>query len=106
MTNINSLCKIISSFFDLADMLKTYARLDKNKLLSEDEFFAPLKENDILWSMAEENNMSEADMQAWVWDNAAKKVKCSIIEEDGPSGGWSVVKVECLDKTFFFDWAE
>lgn len=106
MTNINSLYKIISSFFDLADMLETYAGLDKNKLLSEDEFFAPLKENDILWSMAEENNMSEADMQAWIWDNATKKVKCSIIEEDGPYGDWSVVKVECLDKTFFFDWAE
>lgn len=106
MTNINSLYKIISSFFDLVDMLETYAGLDKNKLLSEDEFFAPLKENDILWSMAEENNMSEADMQAWLWDNATKKVKCSIIEEDGPYGGWFVVKVECLDKTFFFDWAE
>lgn len=105
MTN-NSLCKTISSFIDLADMLETYAGLDKDKFLSEDEFFAPLKENDILWSMAEENNMSESDMQAWIWSNITKKVKCSIIEEDGPAGGWPVVKVECLDKTFFFDWAE
>lgn len=106
MANINSLRKTISSFFDLADMLETYAGMDKNKFLSEDEFFAPLKENDILWSMAEENNMSESDMQAWIWSNITKKVKCSIIEEDGPAGGWPVVKVECLDKTFFFDWAE
>ena len=56
--------------------------------------------------MAEENNMSEDDMQTWIWSNITKKVKCSIIEEEGPAGGWPVVKVECLDKTFFFDWAE
>lgn len=107
MANINSLRKTISSFFDLADMLETYAGLDKNKFLSEDEFFAPLKENDTLWSMSEENNMSESDMQAWIWNNITNKVKCSIIEEEGPAaGGWPVVKVERLDKTFFFDWAD
>lgn len=106
MANLNSLRNTISSFFDLADMLETYVGLDKNKFLSEDEFFAPLKENDILWSMAKDNNMSESDMQAWIWGHITKKVKCSIAEEAGSAGGWPVVKVKCLDKTFFFDWAE
>ena len=102
----NSLCKTISSFIDLADMLETYAGLDKNSFLSENEFFSPLIENDILWSMAEENNMSEIDMRSWVWNNLTKKVKCSIIDECSVANGWPIIKVECLDKTFFFDWAE
>lgn len=106
MISTNSLLKTISLFSDLADMLKTYIGLDKSKFISEDEFFTQLKENDTLWSMAEQNNMSESDMQEWVWSNIDKKVKCSIIEEVGPAGGWPIVKVECLDKTFFFDWAE
>ena len=49
--------------------------------------------------------MSIDDMKFWVWDNATSKVKCSIIEENGPAGGWPVVKVECNGKTFFFDWS-
>lgn len=106
MSSINSLRKIVSSFFDLADMLETYAGLDKNKFLSEDEFFAPLKENDTLYIMAEENDMSEYDMRLWIMDNLKTKVICSIIKEVGPAGVWPVVKVECADKTFFLDWTE
>ena len=49
--------------------------------------------------------MSIDDMKFWVWDNATSEVKCSIIEENGPAGGWPVVKVECNGKTFFFDWS-
>lgn len=102
----NSLNKTISSFVNLADMLKTYAGIDKSKLISDDEFFSKLVENDTLCIMAEENNMSEDDMRLWVWDNLTENVKCSVITEEGPAGGWPVVKVECTDKTFFFDWAE
>ena len=103
---VNSLSKMIASFIDLADMLETHVGLDKDKFLSEDEFFSPLIENDILWSMADQNGMTECEMKDWVWSNICSKVKCSIIEENGPAGCWPVVKVECKDKTFFFDWAE
>lgn len=96
----------ISSFINLADMLKTYAGVNKNELISKDEFFSQLSENDTLCIMAEENNMSDDDMKLWLNDNLNNKIKCSIIEEHGPAGGWPVVKVECADKTFFFDWAE
>lgn len=102
----NSLNKTISSFTNLADMLKTYTGIDKNEFISEDEFFSKLVENDTLCIMAEENNMPEDDMRWWVLDNLTEKVRCSVITEEGPAGGWPVVKVECTDKTFFFDWAE
>lgn len=104
---INQLRKTISSFIDLADMLETYAGMNKEKFLSKDEFFKPLtKSTDDLWIMAEQNNVSMSDMKDWVWNNLTEKVKCSIFQEIGPAGGWPVVKVECLDKIFFFDWAE
>lgn len=106
MANINSIHKTVSSFSDLADMLETYLGLDKNKLISRDEFLESLIENDTLYIMAEENDMSEDDMRLWVLDNLKNKVNCSIIKEVGPAGGWPVVKVECGDKTFFFDWVE
>ena len=106
MISINSLLRTISSFSNLADMLKTYLGIDKNKLLNEDEFFTQLKENDTLWSMAEQNNMSESDMQEWVWSSINEKVKCSIEEDVGTACGWPIIKVKCLDKIFFFDWAE
>lgn len=102
---MNSLRKMIASFIDLADMLETYTGIDKDKFLSEDEFFAPLTENDILWSMADQNGMTECEMKDWIWDHITQKVKCSIVEECGPAG-WPVIEVKCLDKTFFFDWAE
>lgn len=64
---MKSLRKMIASFIDLADMLETYVGLDKNKFLSEDEFFAPLIENDILWFMSNQNDMSEDEMKDWIW---------------------------------------
>ena len=103
--NTNSLNQKISSFLDLTDMLGAYMGIDNYKFLSEEEFFNHLMENDTLYIMAEENNMSIDDMKFWVWDNATSEVKCSIIEENGPAGGWPVVKVECNGKTFFFDWS-
>lgn len=102
----NSLSKTISSFTNLVDMLKTYVGLDKNKCYSDDELFSSLTNNDTLSIMAEENDMSEDDIKLWLLDNMYNKVNCSIIAERGPAGGWPVVKVECSDRTFFFDWAE
>lgn len=102
---MNSLRKMIASFIDLADMLETYAGLDKNKFIGEDEFFVPLIENDILWSMADQNGMTECEMKDWIWDHISQKVKCAIVKECGPTG-WPVVNVKRLDKTFTFDWAE
>lgn len=101
-----SLQSKVSSFIDLADMLATYVGVNKNEFISHDEFVSAVTEGDVLWDMAEQNGMSEDDMSQWVWDNATNKVTCYVIEENGPAGGWPVVKVECADKTFFFDWAE
>lgn len=88
---MNSLRKMIASFIDLADMLETYAGLDKNKFIGEDEFFVPLIENDILWSMADQNGMTECEMKDWIWDHISQKVKCAIVKECGPLDGLSLM---------------
>ena len=105
-TVASPLRKKLNSFTDLGALLSYYAGHNTRKFLSEDEFFAPLvRTSDTLYTMANENNMSESDMRLWVWGHLDKNVKCSIITNEGPSG-WPIVSVRCCDKTFTFDWAD
>lgn len=63
-----------------------------------------LRATDTLYSMTEDNDMTESEMEEWLRDHFDNSVECKIFQERGPAGGWPIVKVDCLDMVFFLDW--
>lgn len=63
-----------------------------------------LKCTDTLWTMADQNDMKESDMEDWIADHLETSVECRVFQENGPAGGWPVVSVKCMDKMFYLDW--
>ena len=100
MTNtLNKLQNLLDSCECLHDVLKQYTGSDL-----WNDIYNDLNANDTLWVMADQNDMKEPAMSDWIKDHLDSSVECKIFQEHGPAGGWPVVKVECLDKVFFFDW--
>ena len=100
MVATNPLKQQISQISTLLDLLKLYAGAD-----SLDNALKTLLDNDVIWSMGDQNGMNANSMVFWIMDHCLTSVDCDIIQENGSAGGWPVVKVSCMDKTFFFDWA-
>lgn len=63
-----------------------------------------LKCNDVLWAMAEQNDMTEDNMNEWIDSHMDSTVECRVFQECGPAGGWPVVSIKCMDKVFYLDW--
>ena len=101
LRDLRNACK---HFGDLADVLLTYVGINEDDFVDMTDIFDILEENDMLYVMSNENNMSEHDMKLWMDDHICDPVKCSIIMESGPAGGCPVVEVKCADKVFHFDW--
>lgn len=83
----------------LHDVLSQYTGSD---LL--DDIYKDLNASDTLWTMADQNDMKESDMEDWISEHLDSSVECRVFQEHGPAGGWPVVKIECLDMVFFLDW--
>ena len=90
--------KQVILFRTLTDVLKAYSGEDR---LSS--AIADLETIDVIWSMAEENDMTEEDMKDWIVDNANTRVRCSV---RNVTGRHPEVRVVCADKVFSFDWVE
>lgn len=95
---LNHMCTRYNTLYDVLSNYTSCAKV--NDVIDE------LKTNDTLWSMAEQNNMHEDEMCKWVESHMNCSVSCGIFKEHGPAGGWPVIKIKCMDKVFFFDWAE
>lgn len=69
-----------------------------------DDIIDELNCNDVLWAMAEQNDMDDSLMGAWVKDHIENSVECRVFQENGPACGWPVVSIKCMDKVFYLDW--
>lgn len=96
---IKQLRDVCSECENLFDVLSRYTDCD-NIIDIMDE----LKANDILWAMAQENDMSEESMSEWIKSHLDNSVECRVFQEHGPAGGWPVVEIKCMDKVFYIDW--
>ena len=89
----------IDKFEDLYDVLSCYTGSKDTHCIIED-----LKCNDTLWSMSEQNDTTESDLEEWINEHFESSVSCKVFKECGPCAGWPVVSVKCMDKVFYFDW--
>lgn len=96
---LNKLQNLLDSCECLHDVLKQYTGSDL-----WNDIYSDLNANDTLWVIADQNDMKESAMSDWIKDHLDNSVECKIFQECGSAGGWPVVKVECLDMVFFFDW--
>lgn len=98
----NELSKLhdtLEKFEDLYDVLSCYTGTkDTHGIIEE------LKCNDTLWQMSEQSDVTESDMEEWINEHWEYSVSCKVFKECGPCAGWPVVSVQCMDKTFYFDW--
>ena len=98
----NKLSKLhdtIDKFDDLYDVLSCYTGTKDTHGIIED-----LKRNDTLWSMSEQIGATESDLSDWINEHWESSVSCKVFKECGPGSDWPVVSVQCMDKTFYFDW--
>ena len=63
-----------------------------------------LDKNDVLFDLADANNMDASEMEQWIIDHLDTSVECRVFHEHGPLGSWPVVEIKCLDKVFYLDW--
>lgn len=96
---LKKLENILDNCEDLYDILSCYIGSKDIYDIIED-----LKCNDTLYSMAEDNDITESEMEEWIHGHWDSFVSCKIFQERGHAGGWPVVKVDCLNMVFFFDW--
>lgn len=90
-----------SKFKSLYDVLCKYTgNSDYDKILKY------LQSDNSLWMMAEQNNVTEQFMYEWVLEHLSASIKCSVFKELSNSGIWPIVKIECLNMTFFMDWGQ
>ena len=54
--------------------------------------------------MSEQSDVTESDTEEWINEHWESSVSCKVFKECGPCAGWPVVSVQCMDKTFYFDW--
>ena len=97
VSKLNDIC---TRYNNLYDVLSSYTGCSKTSDIIDE-----LKINDTLWSMAEQNGMSEDEMSEWIKSHINCSVKCGVFKECGPAGGWPVIKIKCMDKVFYIDWA-
>ena len=63
-----------------------------------------LDKNDVLFDLADANNMGASEMEQWILSNLDSSVECRVFHEHGHFGSWPVVEIKCLDKVFYLDW--
>ena len=98
----NELIKLhdtLEKFEDLYDVLSCYTGTKDTHCIIEE-----LKYNDTLWQMSEQNDTTESDMEEWINEHWEYSVSCKVFKECGQCACWPVVSVQCMDKTFYFDW--
>lgn len=98
----NELIKLhetLEKFEDLYDVLSCYTGSKDTRCIIEE-----LKYNDTLWEMSEQIDVTESDLADWINEHWEYSVSCKVFKECGPCAGWPVVSVQCMDKTFYFDW--
>lgn len=96
---LSQLRDTIEKFEDLYDVLSCYTGIKDTRCIIED-----LKCNDTLWEMSEQIDVTESDLADWINEHWEYSVSCKVFKECGPCAGWPVVSVQCMDKTFYFDW--
>ena len=98
----NELIKLhdtLEKFEDLYDVLSCYTGTKDTHCIIEE-----LKYNDTLWQMSEQSDVTESDLADWVNEHWESSVSCEVFKECGPGACWPVVSVQCMGKTFYFDW--
>ena len=96
---LSKLHNMLGKFEDLYDVLSCYTGTEDTHCIVEE-----LKYNDTLWQMSEQNDTTESDTEEWINEHWESSVSCKVFKECGPCAGWPVVSVQCMDKTFYFDW--
>lgn len=96
---LQNLRELLSECETLYDVLSYFTACENT-----DEIIDELNCNDVLWAMAEQNDMDSSLMGAWVKDHIENSVECRVFQESGPAGGWHVVSIKCMDKVFYLDW--
>lgn len=96
---LSKLHNMLDKFEDLYDVLSCYTGIKDTHGIIED-----LKCNDTLWQMYEQSDVTESDLAEWINEHWESSVSCEVFKECGPGACWPVVSVQCMDKTFYFDW--
>lgn len=96
---LSKLKDMLDTFDDLYDVLSRYTGTEDTHCIIED-----LKCNDTLWEMSEQIGATESDLEEWINEHWESSVSCKVFKECGPGSCWPVVSVQCMDKTFYFDW--
>lgn len=97
--NLDDLHILCSDCELLEDILLSYTETD-----SFADMIDSLNATDTIWSMSEQNDMKEDDMEMWIREHLGYFVECRVFQEKGPTGWWPVVEIKCLDKVFYLDW--
>lgn len=102
LTPNESFTSALKSCSTLYDILLMYSGTEDglNKIIDE------LAYDDIIYTMSEQNNISEDEMSNWIKQNANEPVTCKAFIDKGPAGGWPIVQILCKDKMFFLDWVD
>lgn len=99
---LKKLENILDNCETLCEVLCNYTGNSVNS--TYDVLLDDLHTTDTLYSMAEDNDITESEMEEWIKDHFDNSVECKIFQERGHAGGWPIVKVDCLNMVFFFDW--
>ena len=96
---ISQLRDVCSKCETLYDIFSKYTGNEYTSNIIKD-----LECDDIIWAIAEQNDIDEDSMKNWICDHFESSASCKVFQEQGPAGGWPVVEIKCLDMVFYIDW--